>query len=123
MDTLKEEIKEAIEAHNDWKRELIETINSGMLETPVDIIQKDKECEFGRWLLSSKNLAQEKSTATYHEIVVLHADFHKLAGKIASLAVAGKKAEAKKLMVEGGQYASLSAKLIKALNDWDVNKK
>lgn len=123
MNKLNDEIKKAIVAHNNWKLELSKTISSGALETPVDIIEKDNECEFGRWLLSSNNLAQEKSTAKYHEIVILHSEFHKLAGKIAALAVAGKKEDAKKLMVNGGSYSTLSEKLIKTLKDWDVNQK
>ncbi len=123
MNTIKEEINKAIKSHINWKKELRKTIISGKLDTPVDIIEKDTECEFGKWLLTSKNLVKVKTTLPYNEIVILHLEFHKLAGKIASLAVAGKKDAAKKLMVHGGSYSSLSEKLINALHAWDFNNK
>ena len=113
------EIIKAIDSHIQWKKELIETINSGELQTPVDIIEKDTECEFGRWLLTYNNLADEKNTLKYNEIVLLHCEFHKIAGKIASLVISDKIKAAKKLMDVGGKYEILSAKLILALNNWD----
>jgi len=119
MGTLKQEIKKAIDAHNDWKKELRKTIQSGKLKTPVNIIERDTECEFGKWLLTSNILVLEIPAKTYNKIVILHSGFHKLAGKIAALAVAGKKETATKMMDSGGSYANLSAKLIKALNDLD----
>ena len=91
MGNLKIEIKNAIDAHLAWKKELKSIIRSGRLDTPINIIEKDDECDFGRWLLNSNCIEKEQYTMKYNEIVVLHSEFHKLAGKIATLAIHGKK--------------------------------
>lgn len=120
MSNMNIEIKKAIASHIQWKKELTELINTGNLQTPVDIIEKDSECEFGKWLVTATMLVGKKNSLIYNEIVLLHGEFHKIAGKIASLVLSGHLKEAKKLMAPGGKYESLSNKLIQILNTWDI---
>jgi hypothetical protein len=114
---MKKEIQKAIAAHKNWKKELSKTISSGELDTPVEVIAQDTDCEFGRWLRNSGNKMANKSEKTYNKIVILHSEFHNAAGKVAAMAVAGKKEAAKRMMAKGGSYATLSDKLIKALEE------
>jgi hypothetical protein len=118
MNNAKEEIAKAIEAHENWKIRLSEAVESGEIDTPIEVIEKDNECEFGKWLFNSANIDYLKSTETFNEIVLLHAEFHKLAAEISKFAINGKKSNAKKLMTENGEYTAISKKLINTLNNW-----
>ena len=121
MGTLKQEIKKAIDAHNDWKKELRKTIQSGKLKTPVNIIERDTECEFGKWLYNDAT-AEFKSLPIYREIKDIHAKFHMEAGRVLALAVNGKKEEAKKGIGLGSEFRRLSSTLVLKLSSLKTRK-
>jgi hypothetical protein len=114
---VKEKIKKAITAHGAWKDRLSGAIGSGSLDVPVANVKVDNLCEFGKWLYGEAGALS--ANAHYSQIKELHAQFHRAAGTVAELAVAGKKAEAQAAM--SGEYSSASEKLIKELNDWDAS--
>lgn len=115
---MKDAIKDAISAHGAWKARLKSAIDSGKIEIPVVTIRKDNECIFGKWLYGPTISAEVKNSSVYKTALELHAKFHKAAAEVAELAMAGKKSEAEKMMGLGGKYADASAKLTKAMMDW-----
>jgi hypothetical protein len=112
----KEEIDAALAAHSLWKKRLQDAISSGHSEFKPDIVKKDNVCDFGKWFFGlSKETAQ---TEGYKNVKALHADFHKIAGEILILALAGKKDEALKQIEVGGPYYVTTGKLVLALRAW-----
>jgi len=112
------EIEQAIGAHGMWKARLRQAIDTGKFDTPVATVSTDNQCAFGKWLYGPTVTAQDKTSAKYKTVQTLHAAFHKVAARVAELAVAGKKAEADKLMAQGGEFASASLKLTAAMIEW-----
>lgn len=118
-----EEIDNAIGAHGMWKSRLKIAIDTGKSEVPVEVIRQDNQCVFGKWLYGSSLTAADKSSSHYKTVKDLHATFHKTAAQVAELALAGKKAEAEKLMGLGGEYSTVSSKLTQAMLEWKKNSK
>lgn len=113
-----EEIDKAIGAHGMWKIRLKSAIESGRIETPIEIIRTDNQCVFGKWLYGSTLSPQDKASRHYSIVKQIHAEFHKTAAHVAELAVDGKKAEAESMLATGGEYAKISSKLTQAMMDW-----
>lgn len=118
-----EEIDSAIGAHGMWKSRLKIAIDTGKSEVPVEVIRQDNQCIFGKWLYGSSLTAVDKSSTHYKTVKDLHAAFHKTAAQVAELALAGKKAEAEKLMGLGGEYSTVSSKLTQAMLEWKKSSK
>ncbi len=116
--TLAEEIARAIGAHGHWKAQLRAAIASGELDVKVASIRVDDQCALGKWLHGS-NMADSERDHDHHEIVArLHAEFHRVAARVAELALSGNKAEAQKLMDLDGEFTHASAKLTLAMMTW-----
>jgi len=111
-----EEIDKAIGAYGAWKARLKSTIASGKTEIPVTAIRVDNECAFGKWLYGQTLTASDKATPDYRTVKDLHAQFHKVAGRVAESAVAGKKDEAERLLA--GEFGTTSVKLTAAMMLW-----
>jgi hypothetical protein len=116
------EIDNALAAHGAWKSRLKTAIDTGKLEASPATIGADNKCAFGTWLYGNTLTSQEKASPQYLEIKQLHAQFHQLAGRVAQLALAGKKAEAEALMSQSGEYTAVSGKLTMALIQWKKQK-
>lgn len=112
----KEAIDSALNAHAQWKIRLKDAIEQGQSEFKVDVVKKDNECQFGKWLHSLPE--SDRQTEDYQKIKTLHAEFHKTAGEILELAVTGQKDEAVKKLEHGGGYGRITGKLVLALNEW-----
>lgn len=113
-----DDIAKAIGAHGIWKSRLKTAIEKRELETPIETIRMDGECELGKWLQSPTLTSVEKASNTFRTVKQLHIDFHRTAARVAELAMAGKSAEAGKMMALGGEFTELSAKLTTALREW-----
>ena len=113
-----EELDKAIGANGMWKTRLRLAIESGKIDASVETIRVDDQCAFGKWLYGSTVSAQHKLTSSYKTGKVLHAGFHKTAAQVAEFAVAGKKAEAEKMIAVGGEYAKISSQLTQAMIEW-----
>jgi hypothetical protein len=112
----KEAIDAALSAHAQWRKRLENAISAGQSEFKVNIVKRDNSCQFGQWLYG---LPQgDKKSEDFNKVKALHADFHKTAGEILELALAGKKEEALKKLEYSGQYGQVTGKLILALNAW-----
>jgi len=112
----KDAIEAALAAHAQWKKRLQDAIATGQSEFKADVVSRDNACQFGQWLYSLSK--EDTASNEFQTIKSLHADFHKTAGEILELALAGKKDEALKRLNPGGSYGQVSGKLVLALNDW-----
>jgi Chemoreceptor zinc-binding domain len=114
---LKDEISAAIGAHGMWKTRLRSAIASGTSEFSPAQIGVDNACAFGKWIHGVAD-TQVKGSSGYQMCLRLHRDFHAVAGRVLSLALAGRKAEADRAMAAGGEYTAASGALTRAMMDW-----
>jgi microcystin degradation protein MlrC len=112
----KETIDSVLKAHKQWKKQFRDAIDSGRFEVKVSAVRKDNICQFGQWLynLSPKEMKSKELKNFQH----LHAEFHKVASDIFSLARAGKKKEALAQLDNKSEYGNITRKLVLALNEW-----
>ncbi|MGD0076394.1 MAG: CZB domain-containing protein [Candidatus Binataceae bacterium] len=109
-------ITAAIGAHGMWKARLKSAIDKGTSEFTQARVHADNQCDFGKWLYGSA--AELKSSQHYGKCLELHRQFHAVAAKVLSLALAGKKEEALKAMAVQGEFAVASATLTNAMTQW-----
>jgi len=112
----KEYITNAIAAHGLWKAHLQRAISTGNIDKSVNDIRADNCCEFGQWLYGSTIGTEDKNSPFYKDIKDLHAQFHRLAGDIAQLAVDKKTEEATEKLK--GDYKDVSANLTRKMFAW-----
>ena len=117
------EIDKAIGAHGLWKSRLKMTIESSRIDTPVDTIRRDDQCEFGKWLHGATLKPPDKATIHFKTVTDLHAQFHRTAARVVELALTGRKSEAETMMILGGEYAVISARLTQAMMSWKAVSK
>jgi|ERR1039457_2812113 methyl-accepting chemotaxis protein len=114
----KTEIDKAFGAHSLWKASLKLMILTGKRDIPVNEIEDEHECDFGKWLYGPTIPPEQKTSVHYEKVKDLHAEFHKTAAKVAKLATTGKVAEAEILINLTGEFTLISNKLTTALIDW-----
>ena len=113
----KELIEEALESHVQWKKRLKSAIVSGKSEFNIGTISKDNVCQFGQWLYTVSQ--EEMKTEEFKKVQELHAEFHKVAGDILSLALAGKKEDAIAQLEFKSAYERVTGRLVFALKSWE----
>lgn len=113
-----EELDKAIGAHGMWKTRLKRAIDTGRLDDSPDSIRQDGGCAFGKWLHGSSLTAADKSSVSYWTVRDLHTQFHRVAARVAELAIAGQRAEAEKMMSLTGEFTAISGKLTAAMMEW-----
>jgi hypothetical protein len=118
-----EEIRNAIAAHAMWKARLKIAIKTGEIDTPVETIRMNDQCDFGKWLDASTLTAADKSSDHYKTVRALHTEFHETAARVVELALTGYKREAENMMALNGEYTAISAKLIQAMMSWKTDTK
>lgn len=112
----KESIDRMIEAHSTWKTHFHLAISAGHHDVNSGSVAADAECPLGKWLHDTP--AEEKRGTDYHNVKVLHAEFHREAGKIVEMATSGRRDEALSNLAFAGPYGSASGKLVLALYEW-----
>jgi hypothetical protein len=112
------EIDKAIGSHGVWKGRIRTLIESGKTDIPVETAALTDACDFGKWLSDPKLSARDKASAHYARVNELHTRFHKVAAAAIELALAGKKAEAEKMIAGNGALTALSAELTTAMLEW-----
>jgi hypothetical protein len=112
-------IDAALAAHAEWKQRLHDAIATGKSEFKVEDVKRDDACSFGQWLhgLQGEDVGNED----FNKVQSLHAAFHKTAGVILELAIAGKKDLALAMMDTGGMYSGATGDLVQALQTWKGN--
>lgn len=112
------EIDKAIGSHGSWKGRIRTLIESEKPDIPVETAALADACDFGKWLSGQTLSARDKDSAHYTKVNELHARFHKVAAAAIGLALAGKKAEAEKMVAGNGAFTALSAELTTAMLEW-----
>ena len=116
--SLKKEINSAIAMHSMWKSRLERCVDTGTFDTPVDIVELDSECYFGKWLYSDDLAPAVRVSAEFKRVKEYHAKFHRVAARVVQLSLAGKKQEAANLMLWDGEYTRATTELIGELTSW-----
>lgn len=111
------QITAALAAHGQWKARLRTAIAEGKCDLTVTIALRDDQCAFGKWLHGEAS-PELRSSAHYSSCKQLHAEFHRAAGEVLQLALAGKKAEAEAKLASGTPFTGTSMKLTLELSNW-----
>jgi hypothetical protein len=104
--------------HSMWKSRIEKCIDTGTFDVPVDVIEMDDECYFGKWLYGDDLEPAVRVSAEFKRVKECHAKFHRVAAKVVALSLAGKKQEASDLMAWEGEYTKVTTELIKELTSW-----
>ncbi|MFN3926249.1 MAG: CZB domain-containing protein [Pseudanabaenaceae cyanobacterium] len=94
-----------------WLPILQQAIESSIIDPPPEIIEKDNQCVFGKWLYSEEIPPSIKASPQYEKVRVTHAQFHRVTAEIATLALIGEKEKAKEKLSENSLYTQLSDEL------------
>jgi hypothetical protein len=106
--------KLAIEAHQKWKKRLLDVIEGSSEEAlHVDVISRDDQCLLGKWIHGSGSQKFWSSTQ-FVRLRSNHAQFHACAGNVLHLAQIGKQPAAA-LELKEGDYARISQEVIRDL--------
>ena len=116
MSDVVDQITASIGAHGMWKQRIVNAIDTGTCEWTPETVQTDCNCEFGKWLHSCDGATQ--SSPHYQEVRRLHAEFHKVAADVLSLALAGQKDKASSAIEHNGTYANISGDLVREMMNW-----
>jgi methyl-accepting chemotaxis protein len=111
------QIGKALSAHGAWKTRLAEAIATGSSDADPATLGRDDRCPFGRWLHEDFP-ADQRGGADYTRAHDLHEEFHRRAGEVLALAIAGRRDEAKAAMGVGAPFTTTSAALTRALLSW-----
>lgn len=103
--------EDAIQAHINWKlrlRQLIE--GTGHENIDLKVLTTDNACALGKWIYGEG--AQYSKLPIYQDLKIAHAQFHTMAAEVARKALAGDTNVALDMIDAGGDFASLSLKVI-----------
>jgi hypothetical protein len=112
----REHFTHAIAAHATWKSRLKQAIETGKSDWAVESVRPDGLCEFGKWLYACSSA--ETATERWRKIRELHAEFHREAARILTLALTGRTADAQAAYALGSHFSKTSADLTLALVAW-----
>lgn len=112
-----QQITAAIGAHGQWKSRLKTAVAQGSSDVTAAAASRDNACAFGTWLYNDAS-AEVKASPHYATCRSLHAAFHKEAGSVLELALAGKKTEAEAKLAMDSDFAHASAALTRAMSLW-----
>jgi methyl-accepting chemotaxis protein len=102
------DLNEALSAHAAWKIKLRSAIFQKS-ELDAASLGRDDCCAFGKWLRGEARTKYGAQDA-YRECMEAHSAFHRLAGKVATLANAGKYQEAEQALT-GAEYNAATMKV------------
>ncbi len=114
--SLKLKIAQGVSSHSKWKQRLIDAISTGQSQWTPDVVCKDDQCEFGKWLYSCEE--QDRSSPHYAAVKTLHAEFHKEAAEVLAFALSNKKQQAMDAIKTGSKYLVTSTKLTQEMMAW-----
>ena len=105
-------VRNAIEAHQAWKRRLESSIRAG---TPVDhdprLVARDDACPLGRWIHGA-GVRQFGAEPRFVDLRAQHAAFHACAAHVVQLAHCGEHEGALRELAANSQFAGLSWEVI-----------
>ncbi len=104
-----------MKAHIGWFQDLRNAVETGQSNLAPGTVAEDTECEFGKWVHSE--LGALCPARLFDEIKRIHADFHREAAAILTLALSGRQAEARAGLVASSALAGLSRALIQKVQE------
>ena len=113
---VEQQIQSAIEAHAEWKIRLNKAIETGRSDHTAAVVCQDNQCKLGRWLYGLDVATQASSRWTC--VRSTHADFHREAAEILTIALHGDKRGAKSRMTYSSTFTGLSNRLTAELTAW-----
>lgn len=114
---LADQIEQAKAAHESWKGKLQAAVETGALPKPAKDISCDDQCSFGKWLHGLKDDTGVKMSLGFRKVMTSHAEFHQIAGDIASCIEAGDKFGAQ-TRLNGTRFAEKTQELQAAMTAW-----
>ena len=111
---LKDQITAAIGAHSLWRNRLQDAIRAGKSDLDATKVERDDQCELGKWLHSP--LDEATKGPQYRKVCEQHALFHKEAARVLRVALTGKKDDATKLL--DSDFTKISSGLVGLLMEW-----
>ncbi|HEY5477739.1 MAG TPA: CZB domain-containing protein [Tepidiformaceae bacterium] len=114
MDSFDDQVQAAVQAHSAWKLRLRQAIASGKSDLKVETVLHHDQCAFAKWLYDGAPPSRP-STSDYDEVRMVHAEFHREAARVLSLAISGQPAMASNAMELGSPFSRASAQLVTAL--------
>jgi len=114
--TLKQQITAAIAAHHAWMGRLKTAAEYGRSSIDVATTQKDDVCPVGIWLTREISPSL-KARPLYERTRTLHAQFHREAARILTLALA-RDPNAKNELADGRAFSRVATDLRGTLYDW-----
>lgn len=115
-DKMISEITSAIGAHGAWKLKLRTAISHGASDVTPEVVAKDDQCAFGKWLHGASLSPDVRAGKPYEVVRRLHTEFHRCAGHVLNKAVSGQGRDAQALLE--GEFAERSQILVTALTKW-----
>jgi methyl-accepting chemotaxis protein len=108
-------VTKVIAAHGMWKYRLHNAIETGRSNFSPETVARDDQCPLGQWLYGDAPRTLGNS-GDYAEIRELHAAFHRGAGEVLRLALAGDRAAAREQLGSGSSFLRTSATLVQLLD-------
>ncbi|HZP27423.1 MAG TPA: methyl-accepting chemotaxis protein [Acidimicrobiia bacterium] len=104
-----------IAAHGMWKYRLDAAIKSGRSDFDPAVVARDDQCPLGKWLYGDAR-AQLSGSPELERIRTLHASFHRDAGAVLELALAGNRGAAQEQLSSGSPFLRTSSTLVQLLD-------
>ena len=111
-----EAIRAAIGAHGVWKLRLKTAITLGKSDVSVADVCRDDLCDMGKWMNDPALPSALRQSPEFRAIRSKHTNFHKCAGDVLGLALAGQKEAAQARL--DGDFAAQSQDLTLSLRQW-----
>jgi len=106
--------EQAVTAHDRWRQAFEHAVRNGGGDLRVDVVRADRLCPLHDWLVRGGKQAVSNPTAS-GMLREIHMEYHLAAGKVLSLALAGRVHEAVAVMDQDAQYGRWSGILGTAL--------
>jgi methyl-accepting chemotaxis protein len=106
-------LDKSIEAHVQWKIRLLTAVNGGDVPDRTTAAS-DSRCELGAWI-AGDGKRQYGHDQLFIALQTAHTRFHEEAGRVVELTNAGKRADAKRSILEG-DYLARSTEVVRAIS-------
>lgn len=104
---------DAVSAHTRWMVRLRACIDGSGETFDATVVARDDACDLGRWILGEGG--RFKALPEHQALRTAHAKFHECAAEVVNRNSKGQKAEAEKLMANGGEFSRHSTQTVSAI--------
>lgn len=104
---------DAVSAHTKWKIRLRANLDGSGEKLDAAMVARDDACDLGKWIHGDGS--RFKALPEHQALRAAHAKFHKCASEVVARNSKGQKAEAEKLMANGGEFSRHSTETVSAI--------